>query len=269
MVELVTTRPSYFFLTPPTRLKRELAGKRFTALTRIGKYLLAELEDGARLLLHLGMTGQLFSSTVHSPRLISASARAALEPSAQASFRPDLHTHLQFHFEDGPPSVFFRDVRKFGKVALLPAGKNDRRLSKLGPDALQVDAPTLHGAFKRRRIPVKTVLLDQGVIAGVGNIYADEALYLAQVSPLRRAHRVTFAEAERIALAVRSVLERSIAAGGSSISDFVQPDGSDGHYQDERHVYARAGLGCGRCGTAIRRRVIGARSSHYCPVCQR
>jgi formamidopyrimidine-DNA glycosylase len=116
---------------------------------------------------------------------------------------------------------------------------------------------------------VKTLLLDQALVAGTGNIYADEALFLAGVRPRRPAGRVTRAEYDRIAEALRQVMLRSIETGGSSISDYVAPDGSDGAYQDERRVYAREGEACARCGTRIRRSVLGQRSAHWCPGCQR
>lgn len=264
-----TTRPSYFFLTPPATLRRLLPGRTTTALLRLGKYLLAELDDGARLLLHLGMTGQLFSSAVTSPRLLSSTARASLTPEGQRVFRPDEHTHLRFVFEDDGPELLFRDVRKFGKVRLLAHGEGDPRLDKLGPDALEVSAGHLAGAARRRNGPVKSFLLDQGVLAGVGNIYADEALFVAAIRPLRAASKVRPGEWERLAQAIRAVLERSIETGGSSISDYVHPDGSDGGYQDERRVYGREGEACAACGATIVRVVIATRSSSYCPRCQR
>lgn len=267
--ELVVSKPSYFFLTPPRVLRRALAGRTLLALRRHGKYLVADSDDAKQLLLHLGMTGQLFASTAHSPRLLSSTAKSSLAPEEQTLFRPDAHTHLCFHFEDEGPSVFFRDVRKFGKVRLLGPGESDARLTKLGPDALTIDAATLASAGARRRGPVKTLLLDQGVLAGVGNIYADEALSLAGIRPTRPAHRVKRAEWELVAAGVRNVLSRSIETGGSSISDYVRPDGRDGGYQDERRVYGRAGEPCGRCGAAIQRLVIATRSSCFCPRCQR
>lgn len=266
---VVTTRPSYFFLTPPNSLKKRLTGRRFTALERHGKYLLAHLDDDSRLLLHLGMTGQLFASTASSPRLLRTTARAALTPDAQRVFQPDAHTHLRLVFADDGPDVYFRDARKFGKVRWLAAGKSDPRLDKLGPDALDASADHLRDAARRRRAPIKSLLLDQSVLAGVGNIYADEALFIAGVRPTRSAQRVTRAEHEALADAVVRVLRRSIETGGSSISDYLRPDGRDGGYQDERAVYAREGEPCLRCGTPIRRVVLGARSSHYCPTCQR
>jgi formamidopyrimidine-DNA glycosylase len=264
-----TTQDSYFFLTPPAKLRRSLRGRQVTSLERIGKYLLATLDDHSRLLLHLGMTGQLFGAGASSVRLLRKTGRAALAPEKQLAFKPDEHTHFALAFDDGGPDVLFRDVRKFGKLALLAAGQSDPRLDKLGPDALAADGALLFSATRRRRIPVKSLLLDQSVLAGVGNIYADEALFLAGVRPTRSAARVTRREADALVAAVKRVLLRSIETGGSSISDYVQPDGSDGAYQDERRVYAREGQPCRDCGTPIRRLVIGQRSSHYCPRCQR
>jgi len=266
---LETTPPSYFFLTPPRDLRRAVVGQTVRALERQGKYLVADLDDGRRLLLHLGMTGQLFSAGVASVRLLSATARAALSPGDQRVFAPDAHTHLRFAFTDGGPDVFFRDVRKFGKVQLLKAGERSARLDRLGTDALTVRGEQLFRATRGRRVAIKNLLLDQAVIAGTGNIYADEALFLGGVRPRRRASRVTRAECERIADALRAVMRRSIETGGSSISDYVAPDGSDGAYQDERRVYARRGEPCPACGTPIARTVIAQRSAHYCPACQR
>jgi len=264
-----TTAQSYFFLTPPAKLRRFLEGRRIDGLDRVGKYLVANFDDGARLLLHLGMTGQLFSSEATSVRLLSATARASLTPDAQEAFEPDEHTHLQLTMEGLGPRVFFRDVRKFGKVQWLEAGESNERLDRLGPDALAVTGDLLFRASRRRRIAIKSLLLDQSVTAGIGNIYADEALFIAGIRPGRAAQRVTRRESEALAVAVRQVLERSIETGGSSISDYVAPDGADGGYQDERKVYGRTGEACPVCAEAIRRRVIGQRSSHYCAHCQR
>ncbi|HKA16514.1 MAG TPA: bifunctional DNA-formamidopyrimidine glycosylase/DNA-(apurinic or apyrimidinic site) lyase [Myxococcota bacterium] len=262
-----TTRPSYFFVTSPARLRRALAGRTAVALARHGKYLLAELDDGARLVLHLGMTGQLFSEGAKSPRLFSA--RASLAPGQQPNFRPDAHTHLCFEFEDGGPEVYLRDTRKFGKVLWLAGGEAHPRLARLGIDALEMDGARLFAATRKRRVAIKNLLLDQSILAGVGNIYADEALFLAGVRPTRSAARVTRGECDAIARGLHRVLERSIETGGSSISDYVAPDGRDGEYQSERRVYARRGEPCFTCGTPIRRVVLGARGTHYCPRCQK
>jgi formamidopyrimidine-DNA glycosylase len=264
-----TSARSYFFLTPPARLRRVLPGRRVESLERCGKYLVAGLDDGARLVLHLGMTGQLFAEGARSPRLLSAARRAALAPEEQPSFRGDAHTHLRLAFHDGPPELWFRDVRKFGKVQLLAPGEPSPRLARLGTDALALSGGDLHRAARGRQVAVKTLLLDQSVVAGSGNIYADEALFLAGVRPTRQARRVTRVECDAIADALRQVMLRSIESGGSSIQDFVGPDGSDGAYQDEHRVYGRKGEPCPRCGTALRRVVLGQRSAHYCPSCQR
>jgi len=248
IASITTTRPSYFFLTPPAVLRRRLPGRRFVGLERVGKYMLAGLDSGERLLLHLGMTGEIVR---------------------EGALEADRHVHLRLNFDDGRPGVVFRDERKFGKVQLLAAGEPSPRVDRLGPDALAARAAHLFTASRGRRVPVKTLLLDQAVLAGVGNIYADEALFLAAVRPTRRAGRVSQAEYQAVAAAVRRVLRRAIVTGGSSISDYLRPDGSEGAYQDERHVYAREGERCARCGTTIRRVVLGQRSSHYCPGCQR
>jgi len=269
-IEKVETTPaSYFFLTPPKELRLALEGRRVERLERVGKYLVAGLDGGARLLLHLGMTGQLFSSAAASPRLLSAAARATLSPEAQRVFEPDRHTHLRLTMEGNGPRIYFRDVRKFGKVQFLEPGEANSRLDRLGPDALTITGELLYRASRRRRIAIKSLLLDQKIAAGVGNIYADEALFLAGVRPGRAARRMTHRECEAIAASLRSVLERSIETGGSSISDYIAPDGSDGGYQDERKVYARTGEPCLSCQTPITRKRIGQRSSHYCARCQK
>jgi len=264
-----TTADSYLFLTRPGSLRRRLAGRRVEALERHGKYLLAELDGGSRLVLHLGMTGQLFASGASSVRLLSATARSALAPEEQADFRPDAHTHLRLGFDDDGPEVYLRDVRKFGKVLLLASGETHPRLERLGVDALEVDGEQLFAATRGRSVAIKSLLLDQSVLTGVGNIYADEALHRAGVRPTRRAARVTRRECDALAREIRGVLARSIETGGSSIRDYVTPDGSDGGFQDERRVYARAGEPCRACDAPIRKIVVGARGTHYCPRCQR
>ncbi len=263
-----TTGASYLFLTPPRTLQRTLRGRSVSQLGRRGKYLIAHLDDGRRLLVHLGMTGQLFADGAASLRLLSATARASLSPEEQRAFQPDRHTHLQLEFAAGGPRVFLRDVRKFGKVKLLGADEACDRIDPLGVDALEVDGAHLHAASRGRKVAVKSFLLDQRIVAGVGNIYADEALFHAGVRPTRRAGRLSRASWDAVVAGVQHSMRRAIATGGSSISDYVAPDGSDGRYQDERRVYARTGEPCRSCGAVIRRRVLGQRAAHYCPRCQ-
>jgi formamidopyrimidine-DNA glycosylase len=267
--EVATTPDSYFFLTRPALLRRRLTGRSIESLSRHGKYLVGALDEGSRLVVHLGMTGQLFSDAATSVRLLSATARASLSPEEQMEFEPDAHTHLQLGFEDAGPRIFLRDVRKFGKVLLLEPGERHPRLDRLGIDALDVDGDALFRATRKRQVAIKSLLLQQSVVTGVGNIYADEALFRAGVRPTRRAGKVTRAECGALADAIRAVLERSIETGGSSIRDYVAPDGSDGGYQDERRVYARAGDACDVCGGTIKKIVLGQRGTHYCPGCQR
>lgn len=268
IARLHTTAPSYFFITPPDVLRAKLDGQSLSSLERKGKYLVAGIPGEGRLLLHLGMTGQLFSSEATSVRLLSATARAALAPEEQGEFEPDPHTHMRFEFEDGGPQVLFRDVRKFGKVMLIARGESNDRLDRLGDDALGVTGEKLFRASRKRKTAIKALLLDQSVIAGVGNIYADEALFYAGVRPGRRAAAMTRRECEAIASEVRRVLARSIETGGSSISDYIAPDGSDGGYQDERRVYSRTGEPCYVCESTIRRKLVAQRGTHYCPQCQ-
>jgi formamidopyrimidine-DNA glycosylase len=269
IARVATTRASYLFLTRPAALRAGLVGREVRVLERRGKYLVAPLDDGARLVLHLGMTGQLFSAQATSPRLLSAGARSALRPEEQLRFEPDAHTHLRLGFADGGPEVFLRDVRKFGKVLLLRGGESHPRIDRLGVDALELTGEVLFAASRRRRVAIKALLLDQAVATGVGNIYADEALFRARIRPTRRAGSLTRREGEALAEAVRSVLLRSIETGGSSIRDYVAPDGADGAFQDERRVYARGGEPCHVCGGSIRRAVVAQRGTHWCPRCQR
>jgi formamidopyrimidine-DNA glycosylase len=266
---VATTRPSYFFLTRPALLRRALVGRTIRALDRRGKYLVAHLDDDAQLVLHLGMTGQLFSAEATSPRLLSASARGALSPEMQRGFRPDAHTHLRLGFDDQGPEVCLRDVRKFGKVLLLRSGELHPRLERLGVDALELDGSALFRASRGRSIATKALLLDQSIVTGIGNIYADEALFRARLRPTRRAGALTRRGCDALADAVRAVLQRSIETGGSSIRDYVAPDGADGAFQDERQVYARTGAACFVCGGRIRRVLVAQRGTHFCPKCQR
>lgn len=264
-----TTADSYFFLTKPASLRRNLKGRSVTCLRRHGKYLIADLDDGKRLVLHLGMSGQIFSSEASSARLLSARQRSLRSPEQPRGFEPDKHTHIRLLFEDCGPEVFFRDIRKFGKVRLLGRDDVEPRLARLGVDALAVSAEDLLRASGGRKTAVKNLLLDQSVCAGIGNIYADEALFLAGIRPTLRVYRLSRADYEQLVEALKNVLLRAIETGGSSISNFVAPDGRDGSYQDERLVYAREGEPCRTCAEPIRRIVLAQRSTHYCRHCQR
>lgn len=238
--------PSYFFVSAPDVLTKRLKGRTVLAVVRHGKYLLLELDDASRLLLHLGMTGQLTLREL-----------------------PDSpHIHLRLELE--PKSLLsFRDVRKFGKVEWIAPGASSPRLDKLGPDALRIRGAVFVAALAHRGVSIKTALLDQGVLAGVGNIYADEALFRAGLDPRRAARSLQPQEAARLLVEVRRVLRASIQRGGSTINDYLQPDGELGGYQGWHQVYGKGGQPCARCRTPLSRTVLGGRSTHFCANCQR
>jgi len=268
-IEAVTAAPtSGFFLTPPATLRRRLVGRRVLALARRGKYLVGELDDGSRLLLHLGMTGQLLAASAASPRLHRVQDRHS-PAGAPTPAGDGEHVHLRLRFRDGGEEVRFRDPRRFGRVQWLPAGAGSPRLARLGVDALDATPEQLRAALARRRAPIKALLLDQSLLAGVGNIYADEALFAAGLRPLRPGAGLSRRAITTLLGGLQRILRASIAHGGTSISDFVAPDGSDGAFVSELRVYGRAGLPCFACGAAIQRLVIAGRSSHFCPRCQR
>jgi formamidopyrimidine-DNA glycosylase len=256
---------NYAFLTSPQELRKRILGRRFERIDRRGKYLLFVLDDQSWLVIHLGMTGQLFSSRALNPRLVQRSLRQRTsEP-----FRPDQHTHLSITFEGTAESLHYRDARKFGKILWLAPQANDARLERLGPDAATITTRQLAVGLKGRRSAIKPVLLDQSVLAGVGNIYADESLHAARIAPTRAAHTLTPKEVDLLARSIRRVLKRAINLGGSSIDDYLHPDGSDGGFQKRFAVYSRDGEPCKRCGATIQRLVIGQRSAHFCGACQR
>ncbi len=243
---VLTGKHSYFFLTTPLVLRRRLLGRTLLKLHRHGKYLIAEFAQQERLLLHLGMTGQLV-------------ARA---------LAPDPHVHLVLELDQGR-AISFRDVRKFGKVEWLGRGQGSGRLAKLGPDALTADPALVSRALGTRRVAIKTALLDQKLWAGVGNIYADEALYAAGVRPTLPAHRVGPSRGEQLVRATQAILLRAVEHGGSSINDYIQPEGELGGFQNWHQVYGKAGKPCPTCGKPIVRVILAARSTHFCPTCQK
>jgi len=246
-IERVTTsRANYFFVTPPQTLRARLVGRTVQQLTRHGKYLIAHLDDDTRLLMHLGMTGQFVAKEL--PR--------------------DEHVHVVVHLSK-QRCLTLRDVRKFGKVEWIGAGKESRRLAKLGPDALTISAEELLGRLKGRKVAIKTAILDQNVWAGVGNIYADEGLYRARLSPLRSASSLRKSQVVKLVTEIQELLRQAIAHGGSTINDYLKPDGELGGFQDFHQVYGKTGQPCPRCGHLIARTVLAGRSTHYCSSCQK
>lgn len=259
------------FQSEPSRLEAELPGQVIHALWRRGKFLVLDL-DRNHLVLHLGMTGQLTlrdAARADDTRFLR-SPLTGLERARQHA--PDRHTHLQVHFLDGRV-LMLRDSRKFGKVRLMP--RNGASLvqlfSHLGCEPLSDEfqlASFLEKMRRRPKVQIKSLLLDQKFVAGIGNIYADEALFEAGIRPTRRVRSLRRYEKVRLFESVPRVLEKGIIFGGTSLRDYVDSNGEAGHHQEELNVYARSGKTCRRCGTPIVKIVVGQRGTHFCPCCQ-
>ncbi len=236
----------------PQGLGRSCTGRTIIALGRRAKYLLIGLESNRTLVIHLGMSG----------RLTVAPVETAPEP----------HEHVSFALDDGQ-KLRFRDPRRFGLVLSLPTDRlhADRHFAHLGVEPLGdgFDGDALARAAAGRRGPVKSFLMNAGIVVGVGNIYASEALHRARIHPGRSVSRISAVRWERLAAATRAVLERAIEEGGTTLNDFTDGDGEAGYFQVSLTVYGREGEPCPRCGRSIRRLVQTGRSTFYCPGCQR
>jgi formamidopyrimidine-DNA glycosylase len=227
-----------------------LAGRRVEAVRRRGKWIVLALDRDLHLVIHLGMTGRL-----------------TVEVAAE---RPAEHTHLTIDLGGGR-QLRFRDVRRFGSATLFAGADSLERFfeaSSLGPEPFDCDPVDWRDKFRRTTRSLKAVLLDQRVVAGVGNIYADESLFVARLHPARKGNALSVAEAERLRRAVGTVLKRAIERRGSTIRDYVGGSGRRGGYQDEFRAYGRTGDPCQRCGTPIQRVRLAGRATHYCPRCQ-
>jgi formamidopyrimidine-DNA glycosylase len=248
-------RPNLRFPFPENFAGR-LAGCRVERIRRRAKYMLFDLDSGEVLLCHLGMSGRM--TIVTAPQVTATPL--------------ERHDHVVFTTDKGV-EVRFNDARRFGIMDLVGAQEVESHplLRDLGPEPLGNDfnGPALAAALKGRRSPIKAALLDQGVVAGLGNIYVCEALYFAGLSPRRQAYTVQSGRAEKLAAAVRQVLTRAIEAGGSSLRDYVQANGELGYFQHEWAVYGREGEACKTCGSAIKRLVQSGRSTFYCSRCQK
>ena len=255
------------FIDDPTALERHLPGRQIAAVERYGKFMLLRLmppvgvgtsspatNGGANckgtsesLLVHLGMTGHI-----------------APHPAAQPC---EKHTHACFLLDDGR-ELRYTDARRFGRMAYLSGEALEVELHGFGADPLEVSAEEFVARIRARRARVKALLLDQGVLRGVGNIYADESLWRAKIHPARLGAHLTRKQAETLHHALRAILEKAIVMRGSSISDFLDAEGEPGEYQRRHRAYGREGKPCYRCGTPIRRAIVAGRSSYFCPRCQ-
>ena len=235
---------------PPRKRLAALVGATITKLRRHGKYLLLDTDTPSTLLVHLGMTGRLVITATSTPRA--------------------KHTHVVLDL--GERELRFVDARRFGQVDVVErAHEHDHEgLAGLGPDPLVdgFDGAYLFARSRGKQATLKAFVLDQGVIAGVGNIYASEALWRAKLRPTRRAKRLTEAGADTLAAAIHEVFDRALTKGGTSLRDFVDAAGSAGENADYLWVYDRSGAPCPRCKTKIRRTVLQGRATYYCPTCQ-
>jgi formamidopyrimidine-DNA glycosylase len=228
-----------------------LRGRRIEEMRRRGKWIVLQLDRDYHLVIHLGMTGQL--------TVVSSS-----EP------RRD-HTHLVFSLSRGKQQLRFRDIRRFGSATLFPsrtAVEGFFAEAGLGPEPFELQPQYWRQRLAATQRCLKAILLDQGIVAGVGNIYADEALFEARLHPQCLGREISAAQAQRLRRAIVTVLERAIEKRGSSVRNYVGGSGLAGQYQEEFRVFRRTGQPCPRCGQPIERIRLAGRSTHFCPVCQ-
>ncbi len=225
-------------------------GQQFISLQRRGKYLLLKLQQGG-LIIHLGMSGSL--------RIL------------QQASPPEKHDHVDVELDNGV-CLRFNDPRRFGAFLWVDGEMESHELlSSLGPEPLsdEFTADYLYKQSRDRKVAIKNFIMNGHVVVGVGNIYASESLFMAGIHPQRAAGRVSRQRYEGLVAAIRDVLDRAIKQGGTTLRDFVNSDGAPGYFAQELLVYNRAGSDCFQCGAPIRQKVIGQRSSYYCPACQR
>jgi len=269
-IRAVIVRKENVLLLPASELAERLEGQSVRQVGRRGKFLLIHCADVV-LVVHLGMTGQLTywdHNVADSPGFIVQKS-TGLQQARQHAV--DKHTHVSFDFTDGN-RLHYRDIRMFGNMRLVDehALRNEAPFDALGPEPLTPDFTfeAFNSRLAATKRVIKAVLLDQRVVAGVGNIYADEALFRARLRPNWMACRLTRAERERLFEAIPAVLEQGIAFGGTSMSDYIDSDGQRGSNQEALWAYGRTGEPCRVCETPIRRIVVAQRGSHYCPQCQ-
>lgn len=239
--------PSIIAAPSAEQFQTQMAGQQFADFGRRGKYLILYLKSDHALIVHLRMTGELH---IHPPEVL-----------------PDKHTHVLFSLADGR-TLHYRDQRKFGRLWLVKDA--DMVVGRLGPEPLEdnFSPQDLSIALTKRKSNIKSLLLNQSIVAGVGNIYADEALFRAGIDPRRNGNTLTEAEISALHHAIRTVLKLGIEMGGSSLQNYVRLGGMKGNFQDQHQVFRKTGQPCPRCEAPIERIVLGQRSTHLCPNCQ-
>lgn len=254
----------------PDRFADRLTGRRVERLRRRSKYLLIDLDGDETLIVHLGMSGRLL---IGGPDGIGALGDFHHDAAGDSAFGEGKHDHVVFDIEDGP-RIVFNDARRFGAIDLWPTAELEahRLLAGLGPEPLgnRFNEDYLADRLSGRRTPIKAALLDQRIVAGLGNIYVCEALHRAGISPKRLAGSIARPRVARLTAAIRETLQDAIAAGGSSLRDYRRADGELGYFQHSFRVYGREGEPCrtGDCGGTVRRIPQSGRSSFFCPKCQ-
>lgn len=266
----VETRRGDLRVPFPPRFAERLTGRKVLSLDRRAKYILARLDEGETLVIHLGMSGRMSVYAEGKARKLGQYVYDV----APASAGQGKHDHVVIE-TDAPARIVFTDHRRFGLMTLLPSAslETDPLFAGLGIEPLSdgFDATFLERALAGKKTPIKSALLDQRVIAGIGNIYACEALFRAGISPKRLARTVKAERAVRLAKAIRDVLHDAIRSGGSSLRDYARADGALGEFQHHFKVYDREGARCANkdCDGAVRRIVQAGRSTFYCPKCQK
>jgi formamidopyrimidine-DNA glycosylase len=250
------------FIDDPTALEQHLPGRTIEAIERYGKFMLLRLSAAAganghhsegdrkqaSLLVHLGMTGQMAPSPADKPR--------------------EKHTHVCLLLDDGR-ELRYTDARRFGRIAYLTQVPLEKELTRFGADPLEVGKEEFLKRIRGRHARIKALLLDQRVLRGVGNIYADESLWRAKIHPAHLGAKLTPEQVGTLWRALQEILRTAIVLRGSSISDFLDAEGRPGEYQRRHRAYGREGKSCHRCKTAVRRGIVAGRSSYFCPNCQR
>jgi len=249
------------FIDDPAALEQHLPGRQIEAVERYGKFMLLRLSAVTRdsvagsngdaapasLLVHLGMTGHIAPAPAGQPLL--------------------KHTHVCLLLDDGR-ELRYTDARRFGRIAYLTKALLVEELTRFGADPLEVSKEEFADRICGRRARIKSLLLDQSVLRGVGNIYADESLWRAKIHPARLGEKLSRKEAETLRRMLQDILRKAIVLRGSSISDFLDAEGEPGEYQRHHRAYGREGKNCYRCKTPIRRAIVAGRSSYFCPRCQ-
>jgi formamidopyrimidine-DNA glycosylase len=251
-----TSNKPQTFKSPPDEIIEALTGSRIERVHRVGKTIVVDLsrkdlsrrKKPAQFLVHLGMTGRLLVSTPDTP----------IPP----------HTHAILTLSSGK-ELRFVDPRRFGRLSIVASASPGKKYEGPGAEPLTIPLEDFLALFRNRKTPIKAALLNQSLLHGVGNIYADEALFHSGIRPTRQAGRLTRVPLTRLRDALIKVLTEAIQLGGSSVSDYVDADGVAGFFQLRHHVYSRTGQPCRVCETPIKRIVIAGRSTHYCPTCQK